>query len=86
MRTNEGDQAEIPDGDRLPVAEIRDPIGFCFTKPDLSAARFGCPEASSSLCGLDAEDLLQDALTRALEGRRIVRGAAPCSFRLSAVS
>ena len=75
MRTNEGDQAEIPDGDRVPVAEIRDSVDS-LTKPDLARLDLAA-QGFSSLCSLDPEDLLQEALTRALEGRRTCKRGTP---------
>ena len=68
MRTNEADEAGILDGDRFTVAEIRDSVDS-LTKPDLARLDLAA-RGFSSLCGLDADDLVQEALTRALEGRR----------------
>jgi DNA-directed RNA polymerase specialized sigma24 family protein len=75
MRTNAGDETEILDGDRVPVAEIRDSVDS-LTKPDLARLDLAA-QGFSSLCGLDAEDLLQEALTRALEGRRTCKHGTP---------
>jgi DNA-directed RNA polymerase specialized sigma24 family protein len=66
----EGDETEPPseDGDRLSVAEIR---GSIDALSDMDTARLmAAAQGFSRLCGIDAEDLLQEALTRALEGRR----------------
>ncbi len=75
MRTNEGDEAEISDGDRVPVAEIRDSVDS-LRKPDLGRLDLAA-QGFSRLCGLDAKDLLQEALTRALEGRRTCKRGTP---------
>ena len=66
---------EIPDDDRVPVAEIRDSVDL-LTKPDLARLDLAA-QGFSSLCGLDPEDLLQEALTRALEGRRTCKRGTP---------
>lgn len=75
MGTNEGDEAEIPDGDRIPVTEIRDSLDS-LTKADLARLDLAA-RGFSSLCGLDADDLLHEALSRALEGRRTCKRGTP---------
>lgn len=67
MRT-EGDQPGGQIGDRMTVAEIHDSIA-AMSEAD-TARLVTAAQALSRLCGLDPEDLLQEALTRALEGTR----------------
>lgn len=64
----EGDQPEGQVGDRITVAEIHDSIA-ALSEAD-TARLVTAAQAFSRLCGLEAEDLLQEALTRALEGTR----------------
>jgi DNA-directed RNA polymerase specialized sigma24 family protein len=77
----EGDATESPsdDGARLSVAEVHDLVD-ALSKPD-TARLMAAARGFSRLCGVDAEDLLQEALTRALEGRRTCgRGTALVPF------
>jgi DNA-directed RNA polymerase specialized sigma24 family protein len=66
----EGDETAPPSdgGDRLSVSEVYDSVD-AISEPDL-ARLIAAARGFSRLCGIDAEDLLQEALTRALEGRR----------------
>ena len=72
----EGDETEPPDdGDRLTVAEVHDSIEAI---SDADMARLiSAARGFSRLCGIDAEDLLQEAFTRALEGRRTCKRGTP---------
>jgi DNA-directed RNA polymerase specialized sigma24 family protein len=64
----EGDEPGELSGDRMTVAEVHDSIA---TISEADMARLvSAAQAFSWLCGIDAEDLLQEALTRALEGTR----------------
>jgi DNA-directed RNA polymerase specialized sigma24 family protein len=68
MMRAEGDETGIPDGDRLTVAEMCDSIE---TISEADTARLvSAARGFSRLCGIDADELLQEAFTRALEGRR----------------
>jgi DNA-directed RNA polymerase specialized sigma24 family protein len=68
MMRAEGDETGIPAGDRLTVAEMYDSIE---TISEADMARFvSVARGFSRLCGIDADELLQEAFTRALEGRR----------------
>jgi DNA-directed RNA polymerase specialized sigma24 family protein len=77
----EGDETGPPpdDGDRLSVAEIHDSINAI---SDADMARLvSAARGFSRLCRIDPEDLLQEACTRALEGRRTCgRGTALVPF------
>ncbi len=77
----EGDERGPPpdDSDRLSVAEIHDSINAI---SDADMARLvSAAQGFSRLCGIDPEDLLQEAFTRALEGRRTCeRGTALVPF------
>jgi len=69
---DEGDAEGLPgDGDRLTVAEVHDSIET-LSDPDV-ARLVAASNAFQRLCGLPAEDLLQEAYKRALEGRRTCR-------------
>jgi hypothetical protein len=76
----EGPQAgPQDDGDRLTVAEVQDSINA------ISHADMGrlvdAAQGFSSLCGIPWGELLQEAFTRALEGRRTCeRGTPPVPF------
>jgi DNA-directed RNA polymerase specialized sigma24 family protein len=75
----EGDETVSEDGDRLTVAEVRELVS------DLSKADWArlvrAAQGFSRLCGMDANDLLQEAFTRVLEGRRTCeRGTALVPF------
>ena len=75
----EGDERGRDAGDRVSVAEIHDSIS-ALSQAD-TARLVAAAQAFSRLCGLDAEDLLQEALTRALEGTRTCeRGKAFVPF------
>ena len=71
----EGDEPGQQVGDRMTVAEIHDSIA---TISEADMARLvSAAQAFSRLCGIDADDLLQEALKRALEGTRTCkRGTA----------
>ena len=75
----EGDEPGRNAGDRVTVAEIHDSIA---TMSEADTARLvAAAQAFSRLCGLDPEELLQEALTRALEGTRTCeRGTSFVSF------
>jgi DNA-directed RNA polymerase specialized sigma24 family protein len=65
----EGDETDLPqDGDRLTAAEVHDSIE-ALTDGDI-ARLVAAARSFSRLCGIDHRDLLQEAYTRALEGRR----------------
>lgn len=75
----EGREALPGDGDRIPVAEMHDSIDA------ISDADMGrlveAARGFSHLCGIPANDLLNDAFKRALEGSRTCeRGEPPVSF------
>jgi DNA-directed RNA polymerase specialized sigma24 family protein len=75
----EGDETGIPAGDRLTVAEVHDSIE-ALSEADM-ARLIAAAKGFSRLCGIEAQDLLQEAFTRALEGRRTCkRGAALVPF------
>jgi DNA-directed RNA polymerase specialized sigma24 family protein len=75
----EGDETGLLAGDRVTVAEIRDSIE-AISKSDL-ARLVSAARGFSRLCGIEADDLLQEAFTRALEGRRTCeRGTAIVPF------
>jgi DNA-directed RNA polymerase specialized sigma24 family protein len=59
------------DGDRLTVAEIYDSIE-AISDPDMGRL-VEAAQGFSRMCGLDWEDLLHEAFTRALEGTRTCR-------------
>ena len=65
----EGDETEPPDdGDRLTAAEVH---ALIEAVSDADMARLvSAAKGFSSLCGIGWKDLLQEAFTRALEGRR----------------
>lgn len=81
MMQVEGDETDPPpdDGDRLSVAEMHDSINAL---SDADMARLvSAARGFSRLCGIDPEDLLQEAFTRALEGKRTCgRGTAMVPF------
>ncbi len=75
----EGDETGIPAGDRLTVAEIHDSIE-ALSEADI-ARLMAAARGFTRLCGIDADDLLQEACRRALEGRRTCnRGTALVPF------
>jgi hypothetical protein len=66
---DEGDDKGLPDnGDRFTVAEMHDSIE-ALSDPDV-AKLVAASRAFCRLCGIPPDDLLQEAYTRALEGRR----------------
>ena len=69
---DEGHDTGLPDdGDRFTVAEIHNSIE-ALSDPDFARLK-SASRAFSRLCGIPADDLLQEAYTRALEGRRTCR-------------
>jgi len=77
----EGDETHSPSDDdaRLPVADVFDLVD-AISESD-TARLMAAARGFSRLCGIDADDLLQEALTRALEGRRTCgRGTALVPF------
>ena len=74
-----GDQPGEQAGDRITVAEIHDSIA---TISEADMARLvAAAKGFSRLCGIEADDLLQEAFTRVLEGRRTCeRGIALVRF------
>lgn len=74
-----GDQPGVQAGDRVTVAEIHDSIA---TISEADMARLvAAAKGFSRLCGIEADDLLQEAFTRVLEGRRTCeRGIALVPF------
>jgi DNA-directed RNA polymerase specialized sigma24 family protein len=69
---DECDDKGLPDDcDRFTVAEMHDSIE-ALSDPDF-ARLDSASRAFSRLCGIPADDLLQEAYTRALEGRRTCR-------------
>jgi DNA-directed RNA polymerase specialized sigma24 family protein len=72
----EGDETGLQHaGDRMTVAEVRDSIET-ISDPDM-ARLVSAARGFSRLCGIDPEDLLQEAFTRALEGRRTCEPGTP---------
>jgi hypothetical protein len=86
----EGEETGPSDGgDRLTVAEIHDSIS-ALSRAD-KARLVAAARAFSRLCGIEWQDLLQEAYTRALEGRRTCKRGTPivpflCGVMLSFVS
>jgi DNA-directed RNA polymerase specialized sigma24 family protein len=77
---DEGDDRGLPDdGDRFTVAEMHDSIEAL---SDADVARLvSASRAFCRLCGIPADDLLQEAYNRALEGRRTCgRGTSIVEF------
>jgi DNA-directed RNA polymerase specialized sigma24 family protein len=64
----EGDETPQQSGDRLTVAEIHESIE-CLSDADM-ARLVAAARGISRLSGIEPKDLLQEAFTRALEGRR----------------
>jgi DNA-directed RNA polymerase specialized sigma24 family protein len=72
----EGDETGLSHaGGRMTVAEVHDSIET-ISDPDM-ARLVSAARGFSRLCGLDPEDLLQEAFTRALEGRRTCERGTP---------
>jgi DNA-directed RNA polymerase specialized sigma24 family protein len=72
----EGDETGLQHaGDRMTVAEVRDSIET-ISDPDM-ARLVSAARGFSRLCGIDPEDLLQEAFTRTLEGRRTCEPGTP---------
>ena len=63
-----GEAEPQPDGDRLSTAEIHNSVD-AISDGDM-ARLIAAASGFSRLCGIDADDLLQEAFTRALDGRR----------------
>ena len=76
----EGQETEpLKDGDRLTVAEVHDSI-TAVSQADMGRL-VEAAQGFSSLCGIPWNDLLQEAFTRALEGKRTCkRGTALVPF------
>jgi DNA-directed RNA polymerase specialized sigma24 family protein len=71
----EGDDAGIPAGDRLTVAEMHDSIE---TISEADTARLEtAAQGFSRIRGVEADDLLQEAITRTLEGERTCKRGVP---------
>jgi DNA-directed RNA polymerase specialized sigma24 family protein len=70
-----GDERGVPSGDRLTVAGIHDSVD-AITEADLARLEMAA-RGFSRTCGIDADDLLQEALTRALEGDRTCGRGTP---------
>ena len=70
-----GDAEPQPDGDRLSTAEMHDSVDAV---SDADMARLVmAANGFSRLCHIDADDLLQEAFARALEGRRTCERGTP---------
>jgi hypothetical protein len=71
----EGQTTGEPDGDRLTVAEVHDSVNA------ISDADMGrlvdAAQGFSRLCGIPWRELIQEAFTRALEGRRTCERGTP---------
>src|SRR5262245_60084047 len=63
-----GDAEPQPDGDRLSTAEVHDSVD-AISDGDM-ARLIAAANGFSRLCGIEGDDLLQEAFTRALDGRR----------------
>lgn len=72
----EGQEPEPADGgDRLTAAEVHDSIS-AISDPDMGRL-VAAAQGFSRLCGLPWDELLQEAFTRALEGRRTCERGTP---------